>query len=511
MTVTIANPLMQQLNDMVATRMGLYFPLERQVDLERGIVSAAKEFGYNDTASCIRWLLSSTLTQNQIEVLASHLTIGETYFFRDSATFQALEEHILPELIRQRRGKNQQFRIWSAACATGEEPYSVAILLQKLIVNLDGWNISILATDINPQAIKKARLGIYNNWSFRQCPLPVKDKYFSRHKDGQFEISSDISRMVTFGYHNLAIDPYPSLASNTNAMDIILCRNVLMYFNRYIADMALSNFSKCLVEGGWLMVSPCDIPLGSNPGLRYASHSGTILYRKEGHLTSEIETAFHGEITFFPPLENSPVTAEQSFPQGQKDTTKINISPEILERSVVWNKKNKTQELPQSQYRRALALFTQGAYAQAEKVISSVPTDKVDAGMMILLARICANQGKLEEALRDCQKSIELDKSNPYSRYLLANIMQELGRVQEATVALNQTLYLDPNFVLAYFAMGNIALRQGDVRKSQKHFENALSLLSTRARDDTLLDDGDISAGRLAEIIRSIINVERKT
>ena len=113
--------------------------------------------------------------------------------------------------------------------------------------------------------------------------------------------------------------------------------------------------------------------------------------------------------------------------------------------------------------------------------------------------------------MRDCQKSIELDKFNPNSRYMLANIMQELGRIPEAVTALKQTLYLDPNFVLAYFAMGNIALRQGDVRKSQKHFENALSLLSTRARDDTLLDDGDISAGRLAEIIRSIISVERNT
>jgi chemotaxis protein methyltransferase CheR len=131
--------------------------------------------------------------------------------------------------------------------------------------------------------------------------------------------------------------------------------------------------------------------------------------------------------------------------------------------------------------------------------------------MMILLARICANQGRLEAALHHCQKSIEVDKSNPNSRYLLANIMQELGRVQEAMVALNQTLYLDPNFVLAYFTMGNIALRQGDTRKSLKNFENALSLLSTRAQDDTLLDDGDISAGRLAEIIHSIISVERKT
>jgi chemotaxis protein methyltransferase CheR len=175
----------------------------------------------------------------------------------------------------------------------------------------------------------------------------------------------------------------------------------------------------------------------------------------------------------------------------------------------VWNKKNKTQELPQSPYRQALALFTQGAYAQAEKVISSVPADKVDAGTMILLARICANQGKLEEALRNCQKSIELDKSNPNSRYMLANIMQELGRIPEAVTALTQTLYLDPGFVLAYFAMGNIALRQGDARKSTKYFENVLSILSTRTQDDVLLGDGDISTGRLAEIIRSTISVEK--
>jgi chemotaxis protein methyltransferase CheR len=443
-------------------------------------------------------------------VLASHLTIGETYFFRDSATFQALEEHILPELIRQRRGKNQQLRIWSAACATGEEPYSVAILLQKLIGNLDGWNISILATDINPQAIKKARLGIYHNWSFRECPPWVQDKYFSRHNNGQFEISSDIKPMVTFGYHNLAIDPYPSLANNTNAMDIILCRNVLMYFNRDIADLALSNFSKCLVEEGWLMVSPCDIPQGSNPSLRYISHSGAILYRKDGYLNAEVETAFRGETPFSLPIEDSLFTFE-FIPSLQKDALEINRPDEIPELLAVRNEKSKPAKAPQSQYRQALALFTQGDYARAEMIINSVPEDKVDAGMMILLARICANKGKLKEALRDCQKSIELDKSNPNSRYMLANIMQELGRIPEAVTALKQTLYLDPDFVLAYFAMGNIALRQGEAKQSTKYFENVLSILSTRNQDDVLLGDGDISTGRLAEIIRSIISVERKT
>jgi chemotaxis protein methyltransferase CheR len=94
---------------------------------------------------------------------------------------------------------------------------------------------------------------------------------------------------------------------------------------------------------------------------------------------------------------------------------------------------------------------------------------------------------------------------------MLANIMQELGRIPEAVTALKQTLYLDPDFVLAYFAMGNIALRQGEAKQSTKYFENVLSILSTRNQDDVLLGDGDISTGRLAEIIRSIISVERKT
>src|SRR3972149_8402451 len=103
MTTSVSDILLSQLSELVAAQMGLHFPPERWRDLERGIRSAARQFGFTDEEACIQWLLASPLTRSQVEVLASHLTVGETYFFREKRTFALLEEHVLPELIRSRR------------------------------------------------------------------------------------------------------------------------------------------------------------------------------------------------------------------------------------------------------------------------------------------------------------------------------------------------------------------------------------------------------------------------
>ena len=177
------------------------------------------------------WLLSSEPpSRNQIEILASYLTIGETYFFREKQTFEILEERILADLIKTRRQNERRLRIWSAGCCTGEEPYSIAMLLSKMLPDLKDWNISILATDINPRFLHKASEGVYSKWSFRDCPQGVKERYFRKAKEDRLEILPDIKKMVTFSYLNLVEDSYPSLSNCTNAMDVIFCRNVLMYF-----------------------------------------------------------------------------------------------------------------------------------------------------------------------------------------------------------------------------------------------------------------------------------------
>ena len=230
MSVALSPNLLAQLSQFVASRMGLNFPQERWDDLANGMASAAQGQGSRDAEAYVQWLLSSPLTRREIETLASHLTVGETYFFREKSSFDILEEQVLPELIRLHRGDAMRLRIWSAGCCTGEEPYSVAMLLDMMIPDLADWNVTILATDINPRFLEIASAGVYGEWSFRAIPPGIRERYFTPLPGGKMQLAQRIRRMVTFSFLNLAEDVYPSLVNNTNAMDVVLCRNVLMYF-----------------------------------------------------------------------------------------------------------------------------------------------------------------------------------------------------------------------------------------------------------------------------------------
>jgi chemotaxis protein methyltransferase CheR len=129
--------------------MGLHFPIARRSDLERGLHTAARQAGHRHVEKYVEWLLSTPLSKLQIEELAGHLTIGETYFFRNPEQFTLLEQQVLPELIRQKQNDEKRLRIWCAGCSTGEEPYSVAISLRRVIPDIANWKITILATDLN--------------------------------------------------------------------------------------------------------------------------------------------------------------------------------------------------------------------------------------------------------------------------------------------------------------------------------------------------------------------------
>jgi chemotaxis protein methyltransferase CheR len=177
MTKRISDAQLLQLGDVVARHLGLHFPRERWLDLQRGVCGAAKECGCPDLDSYVQGLLSP-LTQTHLDVLASRLTVGETYFFREKRSFDVFEKDIVPELIRARAGSGKTIRIWSAGCATGEEPYSVAIVLSNLMAGMKKVNVEILATDLNSKSLLKASEGIYGEWSFRGTPPWVSEHIF---------------------------------------------------------------------------------------------------------------------------------------------------------------------------------------------------------------------------------------------------------------------------------------------------------------------------------------------
>jgi len=487
--------LLLKFSAFMADRMGLYFPLERLRDLERGIQSAAADLGFPDAGSCIQGLLSSSLAREQIEILASHLTVGETYFFRDKKSLEAVKQYVLPELVSARRGREQRIRIWCAGCATGEEPYSIGILLDDAFPGLLDWAVTILATDINPRFLDKAQAGVYGEYSFRDTPQWVRERYFNKTRKG-FAILPRIREMVTFEYHNLVEDPYPSLVNNTNAMDIIFCRNVLMYFSPPRARDLVEHFYRSLIDGGWLFVSPVETSQVLFSRFEAVNVDGVTLYRKGPAPAYYIPA----------PLAERKVPAPELAELKRRTPVIPSPSPITPPLSVV-QPKIIEEVKEQGAYEKARALYEQGLYAKAVEIIIH-PGEKTVAGAdvksMALLARAFANQGRLNDALQWCEKAISSDKLNPGLYSLAATILQEQGLLDKAAVLLRQAIYLDRNFVLAHFALANLARQQGKTKESEKHFENARALLQSYGHDDVLPESDGMIAGRLMEIIERL-------
>jgi chemotaxis protein methyltransferase CheR len=487
---------LSQLSDFIAAQIGLHFPQERWRDLERGISSAAREFGFADMESCIQWLVSSPLTRSQIELLANHLTVGETYFFRDKNTFEILEEHILAELICSRQATERRLRIWSAGCCTGEEPYSIAIVLGKLIPDWDDWKITILGTDLNPRALQKASEAVYSQWSFRGTPESLKETYFRRESDGRLSVVPLIRKRVSFAYLNLADDAYPCLTNNTGAMDVIFCRNVLIYFSPEIAQKVIRKFFRSLVNGGWLVVSASETSQALFSEFETIQFPGATLYRKNPD-ASQTAVGVSGVWRLAP---------QALFPEIMEPIGELNPAPQprgqMSEPLSPVTGGAPTPETQLSAYDEGLLMYEQGNYAEAaERLCAWLFQNREDANALSLLARVYANQGNLTEALEWSGRAIAADKVNAAHYYLRATIFLEQGSLEQARASLQQTLYLDQDFVLAHFALGNLAVQQRKLKESGKHFGNALLLLATYRAEDNLAESDGITAGRLIEII----------
>ena len=488
----LSHQTLRQLSEMIASRVGLHFPEARWPELQRGISAIAHDLQFDDLEACVRWLISSGSNQVQIETLAAHLTVGETYFFRDAQSFATFEQRVLPDVLKQRRGKDRHLKIWSVGCCTGEEAYSIAIVLERLHLELKDWRATILATDINPQFIKKAREGVYGEWSFRGVDPRIKDRYFTRTSDGRFEILPEIKRFVEFSFLNLADDNYPSPLNNTHDMDVIFCRNVLMYVAADQAERIIQRLHQSLLANRWLIVTPNETSQISRSQFNAATFPGVSFYKKGGDsqplgtypdkVNPRLDSA---DANVFITRQNETVTDASGVESGATRARRINL-----------------QEAEPSLLAGALDLYQAGRYDQARQILMMHLEQKpCDFKAMDLLARIYANQGKLKEARGWCEKVLRLDKMNPGSHVLHATILEEQGAIEKASRAFQRALYLDQNLIVAHFALGNIARKQQKIRDAARHFENACLLLRTYGREQILPESEGMTAGRMLEII----------
>ncbi len=449
-----------QFRELVALRLGLAFPEARQTDLERGLLRACRSSQFPTPEPYVAWL--ATLSDQSLEWkrLASHLTVGETYFLRDHAIFEALEKQILPSLISARRAQGiLQLRLWSAGCATGEEPYSLAIILDRLLPDRSRWALTVLATDINLEALHVAQQGIYRQWSFRNTPEWVRTRYF-HHRDAEtFEVAPGIRQAVVFAPLNLNDGSYPSVVTNTVAMDLIFCRNVLMYFTPQAQRATVARLREALVTGGWLVVSPAEASAELLRPLVPVQCSGAILYHKENAGSPLAFTAERSEVT------SSMAGSEAKPVKAQPDRA----------------------ALPAEDPEKA----------------------RPNAASLLQRARDLADQGHLDDARRLCELALAGDQLDPEAHLLLAAICQERGEVGTAVEALRRAIYLDPDSAPAHFLLGSLLLRQGEQRRGQRSMETAVGLLSSRPRDEAVPGTDGLRAGPLLEMARAYLELGR--
>jgi chemotaxis protein methyltransferase CheR len=498
MSVKIPYSLMYPLAKFIKTHTGLNFPPRQWKELEKRITAASGQFGFEDVESCINWLLSSDVTREQIDVLARSLTIGETYFFRDKKSWDFIEHHVLHEFIQSYEKRRRRLRIWVAGCSTGEESYTIAILLHRLIQDLKDWNITILATDINTQALQKAEAGVYPEWSFRETPAWIKDRYFLETGEGCYQIIPSIKEMVSFSYLNLADDDFPSLSSNTNGMDIIFCRNVLMYFHNKTAMGIIHHFTRCLAEHGILLVSGAELHLVSSSFLARMNYNGASFYRKYSSRKDRDRNESRQLTVKEPPFNEKPVIPFKKSPVHVEKHLKQPIVKKIQKGC---------------SFEEAEKLYRSGSFSESADMLK-ILSDKVKAGnpsygkSCSLLARNLANLGRLNEALQWSEKAGTEEKSNPTYHYLQALIHMELGQNGEAAAALMRTLYLNHNSALAHYTFGNLLRTEGKTLESRKQFRNAFEILSKRPSEEVLNEMEGLTAGRLVEIVSAVMSEE---
>jgi len=483
---TISSEQLSQLSSHICNTIGLEFPENRYKDLTRGIEEACGDFGFNNAHDCIEWLIQTDFNKETWDKLAGYLTIGETYFFRDSGVFKFLKDKLLHDLIYSRWHSNKYLRIWSAACCSGEEPYSIAMLIDQLLPNRKNWNISIIATDINEKFLNKAKKGLYTQWSFRSTPENIRKKYFTKKNGNKFEIHPEIKRMVSFFYLNLAESRYPEFSNNTTELDLICCRNVLMYFSEDIREKVVLGLASCLAQNGVLIVSPGEADYAKKAGLFPFKSSETTVFQK------------------IPPQQKPPLF-NQPYSQQIKRPEHIAITPE---KKVPVNDK-KTNEIEflsenkGSTYDQALQEFKEGAYSESINILTYLQgKDKNNAEYMILKARCYANLKQYDTAKTWCEQAIQMKRLDPGYYYLMASILQEQGNNENAIKVLNQALYLDPSLIMAYVAIGMIRRKQGRKKEFQKALDNALYFLKNMKPDDLVPFSEDMTAGRLMEMLR---------
>ncbi|WP_051460235.1 CheR family methyltransferase [Pseudogulbenkiania sp. MAI-1] len=475
-----AGPLLERLAVRIREELGLAFSGARRDDLARQLALAAHEQGGERPEQWLAELAARDWTPEQGQRLARYLTVGETYFLRDPSCFAAVRDTVLQPLVESRRGRQPQLRLWSAACCTGEEAYGLLFMVDELLgEERDAWRLELLASDLNPEFLARARRGVYGSYAFRQASPAWRARHFVA-EGGQWRVAPAWRDRIRFFSQNLSHPDYPDAGRGLAELDLILCRNVLMYFAPEQAAAALGRLLACLAPDGVLLLSAVEAGIALEAGFTGSwLGDGYALRRQQPAATSPLRV----------PAPVVPLVAPHPrIPGGRPGPSPPPAPGPAGSRAALWAEA--LGALQAARYGDAVLLLERHLACPGLSTPEQLET-------CLKLAHACANGGRHEQAERWLAKACALGRLDVRPYWLLTLFRYEQGRLGEALDYLKKVRYLAPDFVLAPFFELQIRLCQGDGARAEQARRRCLELLAGQPDDAPVAEGGGLSVKQL--------------
>lgn len=458
----------RRFRDLIHRRTGISFPDTKENDLMRIVIRKGKDAGFENLRRYYDALSSDKRDPFLDENLINAVTIGETYFFRYKEQWRLIRERFLPEMLRRKREQgNNQVRIWSAGCSTGEEPYTLAITLLESVPDMHLWRIFLLATDINGASLQVARLGIYGKWSFRSTPDDVVRRYFQPVAE-KLQVRKEVRDVVTFAPLNLVSDEYPSISRGIHDMDLILCRNVLIYFDDDRIRQISNRLYSTLTPGGLLLLGHSEPTRLMSSQFQLVNESGMICYTRV-----ELAKRTHREHA----SARIPAHASKAPPPK-----------------------------PEDPLQSARALVASGRHDDALAILLPLAErDHPDATVYLLVAEIYAGRGKYADSRLWVDRLLEQDRLNVDAYRLLSVICEATDQWEEAFQHARKGVFLDPDSVLANYQMACLYRRRGDASKAGKYYRSVLKLIENLPDETTVGGGEGVPVGRMRDAVMALL------
>ena len=438
--------------------------------------------------------LAGGVADGELAALAPELTVADTYFFRHVDHFHALRERVRGDLAGAGAAQ-RRLQILSAGCASGEEAYSIAMMLWDLVPD-PASQLSIRAVDLNPVVIDKARRARYTAWALRETPQAMRQRWF-RQEGSEFVLDESLRAVVTFDTHNLCDDGTPLW--RPRAYDFIFCRNVLMYFAPSRARAVVALITRSLRPGGCLFLGHAETLRGLSQDYHLRHDHGSFHYERKGGVADD-------GIGIAPSMNNAVPRAVEPFQEDWAEA--IGKSAERIRTLTAQvgapAARNAAADDGRRPLDRALDLFGEERFAEALAAVQALPEASArNPAALLLQAMLLVHGGRLAQAEDTCHRLLVSDALNAGAHYVLALCREGAGDRRGAADRDQMAARLDPSFAMPRLHLGLLARRDGDHEVQRRELTHAQALLAREDASRLLLFGGGFGRDALLGLCRA--------